>query len=177
MLSREPTATVRSGHVLDRAARPSGHPGAEPAGIRGDRAVQKLSGAVDRAWTAVYGCRPAVVLVTEVAPHRFQLPIGRAREFHGYQDDHEVYLGPRPVRDPRGQAVSAVDPAPRRRNPAARHLREELPCPETATHGQDPEEAWPQAWVHHQGHQGHEGGRPPPDGRPTARWPRSAIEG
>ena len=42
-----------------------------PAGIRRDREVQKLSGAVDRDWTAVYGCRPAVVLVTELAPHRF----------------------------------------------------------------------------------------------------------
>ncbi len=28
-------------------------------------------------------------------------------------------------------------------------------------HGQDPEEAWPQAWVHHQGHQGHQGGQHP----------------
>jgi hypothetical protein len=87
-----------------------------PAGIRRDREVQKLSGAVDRDWTAVYGCRPAVVLVTELAPRR--LSYCRSAEqgsSSGYQDDHEVCLGPRPVRDPRGQGVSAVDPSPGRR--------------------------------------------------------------
>jgi hypothetical protein len=35
----------------------------------------------------------------------FQLPIGRAREFQWYQDDHDVCLGPRPGRDPRGSGV------------------------------------------------------------------------
>src|SRR5919107_6290179 len=47
--------------------------GGSPAGIRRDREVQKLSGAVDSDGTAVYGCRPAVVLVTELAPHRFPI--------------------------------------------------------------------------------------------------------
>ena len=41
--------------------------------IRRDREVQKLSGAVDRYWTAVYGCRPAVGSSTEMAPHRFPI--------------------------------------------------------------------------------------------------------
>jgi hypothetical protein len=44
-----------------------------PVGIRRDREVQKLSGAVDRDWTALYGCRPAVVIVTELAPPRFPI--------------------------------------------------------------------------------------------------------
>lgn len=40
--------------------------------IRRDREVQKLSEAVDSDGTAVDECRPAVVLVTELAPHRFR---------------------------------------------------------------------------------------------------------
>jgi hypothetical protein len=43
------------------------------AGIRRDSEFKKLSGAVDRDWTAVYGCRPAVVIVTEMAPYRFPI--------------------------------------------------------------------------------------------------------
>src|ERR687892_1855677 len=118
--------------------------------------------------TAVRLHRAAAVLLREMVPLGSQSPIGRERSSGGNQDGHDVCLGPRPVRDPGRSGLSAVDPSPGWLDPAARYLRAELPRAEVGRGGQDAEEAWAQARVHHRGGQHPAQAAPAPDQR-TAR--------
>src|SRR5215217_7644614 len=114
-----------------------------------------------------YVASAAVVLMTEMVPFGFGSSIGRERSSGGNQDGHHVCFGPRPVRDSGRSGLSTVDPPPRWLDPAARHLRAELPRPEVGRGGQDAEEAWPQARVHDRGR--HSAQAPPAPAQRTAR--------
>jgi hypothetical protein len=99
-------------------------------------------------------CRPALVIVTEVAPRRFSY---RRAAAEGVQWE--------PRRSPCMSRTSTSPRSPRVRCISCRSgtrtaqpsswtslRRTTVPC--SCKHGQDAEEAWPQAWVHYQGHQG-----------------------